>query len=66
MLGQSDSDSCCTLPLMAGEVRAGFSIHADAELDHVLGLTEHLISHLSASYFCRAKGDSMVGYSIHD
>lgn len=51
MLGQSASDSRYTLPLIAGEVQPGFSIHADAALDHVWGPTEHLIPHPSASDF---------------
>lgn len=41
-------------------------MHADAELDRVLDLTEHLIPHPSATYYCRAKGDSMVGHGIFD
>ena len=66
ILGQSVGQSRHALPLMSGEVRAGFPIHADAELDRVLDLTEHLIPHPSASYFCRAKGDSMEGHGVYD
>lgn len=62
ILGQSAGQSRHALLLMSGEVRGGFPIHADAELDRVLDLTEHLIPHPSASYFCRAKGDSMEGH----
>lgn len=66
ILGQSAGQSRHALPLMSGEVRAGFPIHADAEMDRVLDLTEHLIPHPSASYFCRAKGDSMEGHGVYD
>ncbi|SFI13678.1 LexA family protein [Modicisalibacter xianhensis] len=66
ILGQSSVSSRYPLPLMAGEVRAGFPIHAEAEVDRILDLTEHLIPRPSASYFCRAKGDSMEGCGIYD
>jgi len=64
ILGQSSDRSRHLLPLMAGEVRAGFPIHAEAEIDRILDLTDHLIPRPSATYFCRSKGDSMEEFHI--
>jgi len=66
ILGQSSDRSRHLLPLMAGEVRAGFPIHAEAEVDRILDLTDHLIPRPSATYFCRAKGDSLEKFHILD
>lgn len=66
ILGLSSERSRHHLPLMAGEVRAGFPIHAEAEVDRILDLTDHLIPRPSATYFCRSKGDSMEELGIYD
>lgn len=54
------------LPLAAGEVRAGFPSPADDYVERELDLVAHLIPHPSATYYLRARGDSMTGVGIHD
>lgn len=54
------------LPLMAGEVRAGFPSPADDYLEKPLDLTEALVPHPSSTFFVRAKGNSMERYGIYD
>ncbi len=55
-----------SLPLFGATVRAGFPSPADDHLDKALDLNEHLIDHPAATFFCRAKGDSMIGDGIMD
>src|SRR5690554_1295334 len=66
LLGLTAPSSRHALPLMVGEIRAGFPMHADAEVDRLLDLTEHLVAHPSATFFCRAVGTSMEGHGIFD
>lgn len=67
ILGRVDEASDPTLlPLVAGEVRAGFPSPADDYLEGELDLVAHLVQHPSATYFVRAKGDSMVNAGIYD
>lgn len=54
------------LPLAAGEVRAGFPSPADDYLERELDLVGHLVQHPSATYYVRAKGDSMIRFGIFD
>lgn len=54
------------LPLMAGEVRAGFPSPADDYLEKPLDLTEALVLHPSSTFFARAKGNSMERHGIYD
>lgn len=54
------------LPLAAGVVRAGFPSPADDYLERDLDLVSHLIQHPSATYYLRAKGDSMRNIGIYD
>ena len=54
------------LPLMAGEVRAGFPSPADDYLEKPLDLTDALVPHPSSTFFVRAKGHSMERHGIYD
>lgn len=54
------------LPLAAGAVRAGFPSPADDYVERELDLVAHLVPHPSATYYLRARGDSMTGVGIHD
>ena len=54
------------LPLYAGGVSAGFPSPADDYLEGALDLNEHLVREPAATFFVRARGDSMVGAGIHD
>jgi DNA polymerase V len=54
------------LPLYATNVSCGFPSPADDYIDSVLDLNEKLISKPAATFFVKAKGDSMVGAGIHD
>jgi DNA polymerase V len=55
-----------TLPLYASRVPAGFPSPADDHQEDALDLNEHLVRHPAATFFVRAKGNSMVGAGIHD
>ena len=54
------------LPIFACGVSAGFPSPADDYLEGSLDLNEHLIRQPAATFFVRAKGDSMIGAGIHD
>jgi len=54
------------LPIFACGVSAGFPSPADDYLEGSLDLNEHLIRQPAATFFVRAKGDSMNGAGIHD
>ena len=54
------------LPIFACGVSAGFPSPADDYLEGSLDLNEHLIREPAATFFVRAKGDSMIGSGIHD
>lgn len=67
ILGRADEYArSIPLPLAGGEVRAGFPSPAEDYLEGELDLTRHLIQHPNATYYVRAKGDSMEGYGIYD
>jgi DNA polymerase V len=54
------------LPLFSHKVTAGFPSPADDYIEGRLSLDEHLIQHKDATFFVRAKGNSMVGAGIFD
>ena len=67
IIGRADETAEPTLlPLAAGEVRAGFPSPADDYLERELDLVGHLVQHPSATYYIRAKGDSMIRFGIFD
>ena len=53
-------------PLYGHKVEAGFPSPADDYIEGRLSLDEHLIQHRDATFFVRAKGNSMVGAGIFD
>lgn len=53
-------------PLFSSKVAAGFPSPADDYVEDRLSLDEHLIHHREATFFVRAKGNSMVGAGIFD
>ncbi len=53
-------------PLFSHKVPAGFPSPADDYIEGRLSLDEHLISNRNATFFIRAKGNSMVGAGIYD
>ncbi len=55
-----------TAPLFSQPVPAGFPSPADDYVECRLSLDDLLIEHREATFFVRAKGDSMVGAGIHD
>ena len=55
-----------SLPLFIHSVPAGFPSPADDYLERSLDLNTYLIKHPAASYFARAKGDSMEDCGIYD
>lgn len=54
------------LPLMLVGVRAGFPSPADDFIDKRLDLTAHLVRNPDATFYVRAKGDSMTEAGILD
>lgn len=54
------------LPLFSHKVAAGFPSPADDYIEGRLSLDEHLIQHKDATFFVRAKGNSMTGAHIDD
>ena len=54
------------LPLYAHKVPAGFPSPADDYVEGRLSLDEHLVQHKEATFFVRAKGNSMTGAGIFD
>lgn len=52
--------------LYATAVACGFPSPADDSIDSPLDLNEHLISKPAATFFVKAKGDSMKGAGIHE
>lgn len=53
-------------PLYGHKVPAGFPSPADDYIEGRLSLDQHLIQHRDATFFVRAKGNSMVGAGIFD
>ncbi len=53
-----------SVPLMAGNVAAGFPSPADDYLDRPLDFNELLITHPAATFAVRVTGDSMTGVGI--
>lgn len=67
IIGNTDKQKTAHyLPLMAGEVRAGFPSPADDYIEKPLDLTEALVPHPSSTFFVRAKGNSMELHGIYD
>lgn len=54
------------IPLFSHNVPAGFPSPADDYIQEGLSLDEHLIQHREATFFVRAKGNSMVRAGIFD
>lgn len=67
IIGRADETAKPTLlPLAAGEVRAGFPSPADDYLERELDLVGYFVQHPSATYYVRAKGDSMRNIGIYN
>ena len=54
------------VPLFSHNVPAGFPSPADDYIQGRLSLDEYLVHHKDATFFVRAKGNSMVGAGIFD
>ncbi len=54
------------VPLISDKFAAGFPSPADDYIKGQLSLDKHLIQHKEATFFVRAKGNSMVGAGIFD
>jgi DNA polymerase V len=52
--------------LLMAEVQCGFPSPAQDYIENKLDLNEYLIKHPSATFFARAKNDSMTGAGIYD
>ncbi len=58
--------SATSLPFFAEGVQAGFPSPAAGDLHGHLDLTELCVKHPQATYFLRARGESMIGAGIAD
>jgi DNA polymerase V len=54
------------LPLFGHKVPAGFPSPADDYMEGLISLDEELIPHKTATFFVRARGNSMTGAGIYD
>ena len=61
-----EDSSQAEIPLFAEGVAAGFPSPAMGDLNGTLDLNRLCISHPAATYFVRARGDSMIGAGIDD
>lgn len=52
------------MPLALAHVAAGFPSPAEDSVDRPLDLNEYLVDHPAATFFIRARGDSMAGAGI--
>ena len=59
-------NSIPTLPLIGPAVSAGFGNHAEPFEDGSLNLHEHVVANPDATFFMRAKGESMKDAGIFD
>ena len=65
-LGRYSHSVKVELPLYLAKVQAGFPSPADDYMDKRLDLTEKLIKHPAATFYCRVSGHSMKGVGIFD
>lgn len=66
MSSANDQPSPTSLPFFAEGVQAGFPSPAAGDLHGHLDLTELCVKHPQATYFLRARGESMIGAGIAD
>ncbi len=57
---------CCTLPVMASRIAAGFPSPADDYVEKQIDLNTHLIQHREATFILRVTGWSMRDAGIFD
>lgn len=62
----TDEHAQKAIPLFAEGVAAGFPSPARGEIDGTLDLNELCVRHPAATYFIRARGESMLGAGIGD
>jgi DNA polymerase V len=62
----ADFNEKIEIPLYASPVSAGFPSPADDYTELSLDLNKYLIKHPSATFYARAKGDSMINAGIRD
>ncbi len=62
----SESPNVNGFPFFAEAVQAGFPSPAAGDLHGHLDLTELCVKHPQATYFLRARGESMIGAGISD
>ena len=65
-MSQSTEHDCPGIPFFNETVAAGFPSPAMGELNGTLDLNELCIRHPAATYFIRARGESMIGAGIGD
>lgn len=67
MLAVPDLDApALEIPLFLSPAMCGFSSPARDYVEQTIDLNQLCVSHPAATYYVRAKGDSMLGAGIHD
>lgn len=66
VLGRYAPGNPLYLPFLLSLAECGFPSPADDYVDRVLNLDELVVKNPDATYFVRARGDSMIGAGIHD
>ena len=61
-----DSPPDSSSPYFGARVEAGFPSPADDYVDRSLDLHDELVPRPAATFFVRARGESMIGAGIHD
>lgn len=62
----AETETILEIPLVAGGISAGFPSPAADFIDTAIDLNKHLIKNASATFYGRAKGDSLKDLGIND
>lgn len=60
------TDTELSIPVASSPISAGFPSPAADFIDSGIDLNQHLISHPSATFYGKVKGQSMIGMGIND
>ncbi len=61
-----DSSTKIEIPLFVDSISAGFPSPADDYIDEKLDLNKYLIKHPEATFYVKAKGNSMINIGIYE
>ena len=61
-----DTSTKIEIPLFVDSISAGFTSPADDYIDEKLDINKHLIKHPEATFYVKAKGNSMINIGIYE